>query len=286
MRPPTWLSRPSVGQPAVMSRYSILPISRRQYRITLSGRGPTLIPVLLWALLVSAVEEPARAEVSVDLLYDFRHTTDPQDNANSFPVVELKLFFPQSFGSFLMKSEIDLDGADHNPSQTYTELSQSLKLGSATLWGQPLFIHLGYSGGLGSFGAGAGSFYIQNAYQLGLEYPFQVDNAFCNAYVALRYTTFEKPSYDPMLALYAGRYFLNYKLLLANSFEGWTTSKDQGSTTQHDSGKFTSWELETEVWYKVGKDLSVGTYVRTTRNVYAADDRWLVYPSVGVRYAF
>ncbi len=37
---------------------------------------------------------PSRAEVSVDLLYDFRHTPDPQDNANNFPVVELKLFFP------------------------------------------------------------------------------------------------------------------------------------------------------------------------------------------------
>ena len=270
-----------------MSHNIILPISRRKHRLARSRRPSTLSLVLLGATLALGFAVPGRAEVSVDLLYDFRHTTDPQDNANNFPVVELKLFLPQSFGSFFLKSEIDLDGANHNPSQTYTELSQSLKLGRASLLGQPLYVHLGYSGGLGSFGNGAGAFSIQNAYQLGLEYPFQVDSAFCNTYVALRYTSFDKPSYDPMIVLYAGRYFLNYKLLLANSLEAWTTSKDQGTTaTQHDSGKYASWELETEAWYKVGKDLSVGTYVRTTRNVYAVSDRWVVYPSVGVRYSF
>lgn len=270
----------------VMSHHAILPISHRQHRLVRSRRL-SLSLGLFWGLLIFGFTIPSRAEVSVDLLYDFRHTTDPQNNANNFPVVELKLFLPQSFGSFLLKSEIDMDGANHNPSQTYTELSQSLKLGSATLAGQPLYLHLGWSGGLGSFGDGAGAFYIQNTYQLGLEYPFQVRGAFCNAYVALRYTSFEKPSYDPMIALYAGRYFLNYKLLIANSLEAWTASKDQGtSATQHDNGKYASWELETEAWYKVGKDLSVGTYVRTTRNVYAVSDKWVIYPSVGVRYAF
>jgi hypothetical protein len=270
-----------------MSRNIILPISRREHRLAHSRRSSILSLVLLGALLIWDFAVPARAEVSVDLLYDFRHTTDPQDNANNFPVVELKLFLPQSFGSFFLKSEIDLDGANHNPSQTYTELTQSLKLGSATLLGQPLYLHLAYSGGLGSFGDGASAFYIQNTYQLGLEYSFQVANAFCNASASLRYTSFEKPSYDPMVTLYAGRHFLNYRLLLANSLEAWTTSKDQGTTaTQHDTGKYASWELETEAWYKVGKDLSVGTYVRTTRNVYAVSDRWVVYPSVGVRYSF
>src|SRR5581483_1883069 len=234
-----------VGQPAAMLRKFILPISRRWHRLGQIGR----LSRLIGATLALAMAGPSRAEVSVDLLYDFRHTTDPVDNGNNFPVVELKLFFPQSFGSFLMKGEIDLDGANHNPSQTYTELSQSLKLGSAILWEKPLYVHLGYSGGLGSFGDGRGSFYIQNAYTLGLEYPFEVRNAFCNAYVALRYTSFEKPSYDPMLALYAGRYFFNYKLLVANSLEAWTTSTDHGGSAQHsDSGKCTSWELESEVW--------------------------------------
>jgi len=247
----------------------------------------SLLPGTLLAILALLAGPASRADVNVDLLYDFRHTSDPRDNANNFPVVELKLFYPRSFGSFLMKEEIDLDGSNHNVSQTYTELSQSIKLGSATLMGAPIYAHLGYSGGLGVFGNPSGGFYIRNAFNAGLEYPFQFRGAFCNAFVALRYTSFAKPTYDPMLSLYAGKYFLKYKLLVAHSLEAWTTSHDQGDVdTQHDTGKFASWELESEVWYKVAEDFSVGTYIRTTRNVYALTNRWVVYPSFGVRYAF
>lgn len=256
------------GQPAAMSPTPILP--------------GTLLTIL--ALLTAG---PSRADVNVDLLYDFRHTTDPQHNPNNFPVVELKLFYPRSFGSFLMKEEIDLDGPNHNVSQTYTELSQSIKLGSATLLGAPLYAHLGYSGGLGLFGNASGGFYIHNGFNAGLEYPFQVHGAFCNVFVAARYTSFAKPSYDPMISLYAGRSFFESRLLFANSLEAWTTSNNQGdAATQHDSGKLASWELESEVWYKAAGDFSVGAYIRTTRNVYALSNRWVVYPSFGVRYAF
>jgi hypothetical protein len=110
--------------------------------------------------------------------------------------------------------------------------------------------------------------------------------------VSLRDTNFAKPSYDPMLTLYAGRYFFDGKLLLANSLEAWTTSTEQalggqgGTSSQPDGGKFASWELESEAWYRVAKHIYVGTYTRTTRNVYAVSNRWVVYPSVGVRYTF
>jgi hypothetical protein len=241
------------------------------------------------ALLASAV---SRADVSVDWLYDFRHVMDPQDNPNDFPVVELKVFFPQSFGSFFLKQEIDLDGAHHNVSQINTELSQSIKLGAVTLGGSPLLVRVGYAGGLGLFNDAGGGFTIQNAYELGLAYAFQVRKAFCDVSLSLRDTSFAKPSYDPMLTLYAGRYFLDDRVLLANSLEAWTTSTAQalggqgGTSSQSDGGKFASWELESEAWYRVDKHFYVGTYTRTTRNVYAVSNRWVVYPSVGVRYTF
>jgi hypothetical protein len=245
-------------------------------------------------LTVVALLAPAtsRADVSVDWLYDFRHVTDPQDNPNDFPVVELKVFFPQSFGSFLLKQEIDLDGAHHNVSEISTELSQSIKLGNVTVGGSPLLVRVGYSGGLGLFNDAAGGFYIQNAYELGLAYTFQVRKAFCDVSVSLRDTSFAKPSYDPMLTLYTGRYFLGSRLLLANSLEAWTTSTERvlggqgGTSSQPDGGKFASWELESEAWYRVAKHFYVGTYTRTTRNVYAVSNRWVAYPSVGVRYTF
>jgi hypothetical protein len=193
------------------------------------------------ALLASAA---SHADVSIDGLYDFRHVTDPQDNPNDFPVLELKISFPQSFGSFLLKQEIDLGGAHHNVSEIYTELSQSIKLGNVTLGGSPLLVRVGYSGGLGLFNDTAGGFYFDS------------------------------------------------RLLLANSLEAWTTSTAQalsgqgGTSSQPDGGKFASWELESEAWYRVAKHFYVGTYTRTTRNVYAVSNRWVVYPSVGVRYTF
>ena len=253
-----------------------------------------IVRTLAAVLTVVALLAPAasRADVSVDWLYDFRHVTDPRDNPNDFPVVELKIFFPQCFGSFLLKQEIDLDGTHHNASQVSTELSQSIKLGNVTLGGSPLLVRLGYAGGLGLFNDAAGGFYIQNAYELGLAYTFQVRKAFCDVSVSLRDTNFAKPSYDPMLTFYAGRYFLDSRLLIANSLEAWTTSTEGalgglgGTSRQSDGGKFASWELESEAWYRVDKHFYVGTYIRTTRNVYAVSNRWVVYPSVGVRYTF
>ena len=252
--------------------------------------GRTFAAILTVIALVASAA--SRADVSVDWLYDFRHVTDPQDNPNDFPVVELKIFFPQSFGSFFLKQEMDLNGAHHNVSQINTEVSQSIKLGDVTLGGSPLLVRVGYAGGLGLFNDAGGGFTIQNAYEFGLAYTFQVRKAFCDVSVSLRDTNFAKPSYDPMLTLYTGRYFFGDRLLLANSLEAWTTSTEQalggqgGTSSQPDGGKFASWELESEAWYRVDKHFYVGTYTRTTRNVYAVSNRWVVYPSVGVRYTF
>lgn len=243
--------------------------------------------ILLSGLVLLPMAEPIRADMSIYGLYDLRHATDPADNPDNFPVIELKGFFPLSFGSFLFKEEIDLDGTKGNPSEVYSELDQSIKLGRATLWGSPLSLHLGYSGGLGVYNGAAGGYYVQNAYSGGLEYGFRVAGAYCDMYAALRYTDVARPGYDPIIAFWAGKYFFGYRLLVANSLEAWTDSYGSvNGSGPRSFRKIASWELESEVWYKVAQDLSVGTYIRTTRNVYALSDRWVVYPSVGIRYAF
>jgi hypothetical protein len=242
---------------------------------------------LVSSLVLWSAATPGRADMNIYGLYDLRHATDPRENPGNFPVVELKGFFPLGFGSFFFKEEIDLDGAKDNQSEVYSELDQSVRLGRATLWGSPLLLHLGYSGGLGLFDDAAGGYYVQNAYDVGLEYAFRLAGAYCDAHVALRYTNFARPAYDPMIAFWAGKYLFDYKLLIANSLEAWTSPYDalDGGGARA-SPEATSWELESEVWYKVARNLSVGTYIRTTRNVYALSNRWLVYPSLGVRYSF
>jgi hypothetical protein len=231
----------------------------------------------------------ARADtVSVEGLYDFRHTTDREDNRDNFPVLELKVFVPQSFGAFLLKSEIDLDGTKHNASQAYSELAQSIKLGGAQLWGLPLLARLSYSVGLGLFNNASSGFYIPNAYTVGLETAFRVAQANWDISVSLRDTSLPRASYDPMLTFYVERYGFNNKLLIAHSLEAWTTSRlsEADGLSQPRSGRTVSWELESEAWYKLTQDLSAGVYIRTTRNVYVMSNRWIVYPSLGVRYSF
>jgi hypothetical protein len=243
--------------------------------------------ILLSSLALVTMASLARADMSIYGLYDVRHATDPADNRSDFPVIEMKGFFPLSFGSLLFKEEIDLNGTKGNASEVYSELDQSVRLGHATLWGSPLSLHLGYSGGLGVFDHAAGGYYVQNAYSVGPEYGFRVAGAYCDLYAALRYTDIAGATVDPMISLWVGKYFLGYRLLVANTLEAWTTSYDWGNGRGSSSSRrIASWELESEVWYTVLRTLSVGTYIRTTRNVYALSDRWVVYPSVGVRYAF
>lgn len=243
--------------------------------------------ILLSALASLSTSTPSQADMSIYGLYDFRHSTDAAHNSSNFPVIEMKGFFPLSFGSFLFKEEIDLDGTRDNQSEVYSELDQSVKIGRATLRGAPLLLHLGYSGGLGVFNHAAGGYYVQNAYSAGPEYAFRLAGAYCDVYVALRYTDVTRPSYDPTIAFWAGKYFFGYRLLVANSLEAWTGSYDSANAGgRRSSGRIASWELESEVWYEVAQHLSVGTYVRTTRNVYALSNKWVVYPSIGVRYAF
>lgn len=237
--------------------------------------------LLLLGLATLGATSPSRAYMSIYGLYDLRHSTDPEDNAENFPVIEMKGFFPLTFGNFFFKEEIDLDGTKDNQSEVYSELDQSFKLGRATLWGSPLLLHLGYSGGLGVLKNAAGGYYVQSAYNIGPEQMFSVAGATCDIYASLRYTDMGRPSYDPEIAFYVGRSFFEDKLLIANSLEAWT-----GPSTVAGSGKVASLELESEVWYTIANHISVGTYIRTTRNVYVISIRSLVYPSVGVRYSF
>jgi len=243
--------------------------------------------ILLSGMVLLSLTVPSRADMAIYGLYDLRHMTDPTDNSSNFPVIEMKGFFPESFGSFLFKEEIDLDGAKGSQSEVYSELDQTLKLGGAKVWGTPLSLHLGYSGGLGVFGNAAGGYYIRSSYSAGPEYGFRIGGAYCDAYAALRYTYNGGPRFDPMLSFWVGNYLLGYRLLIANSLEAWTTSYGPGSNSgAAGSRRVASWELESEVWYKVAQDLSVGTYIRTTRNVYALSGRWVIYPSLGIRYSF
>jgi hypothetical protein len=67
----------------------------------------------------------------------------------------------------------------------------------------------------------------------------------------------------------------------------WTQSKNHGDAwTANLSGKRFSGLVENEIWYKTLANISVGSEIRVSYNVYATDGRVLVYPTIGIRYLF
>src|SRR5690349_4189099 len=121
--------------------------------LLLHGRASTLIPQ------AAPAQEP-------QLHYDWPHTVDPRNNGPYFPALTFESFKALGLGSFLLKLEANLDGTQHNVSQSYLEVSQTVRF-----WKAPVYALGEYSGGLGLFGGGSGGFYIANAYHLGVAYP-------------------------------------------------------------------------------------------------------------------
>src|SRR6478672_6372938 len=141
---------------------------------------------LCWLLLLAcASTTTARSAPAQELQlhYDWRHTVDPRNNARDFPALTFKSFKALEFGSFLLKLEANLDGTQHNVSQGYLEVSQTVRF-----WKAPVYALGEYSGGLGLFGGGSGGFYIANGYHVGVSYSFQMKGGWATAVVAYKHT--------------------------------------------------------------------------------------------------
>ncbi|MBW8770758.1 MAG: DUF5020 family protein, partial [Gemmatimonadetes bacterium] len=135
-------------------------------------------------LLGGAVTMTTRAAHAQDLQlhYDWRHTVDPRNNARNFPALTFKSFKSLEFGSFLLKLEANLDGRQHNVSQGYLEVSQTVRF-----WKAPVYLLGEYSGGLGLFDGGGGGFYLANGYHVGVAYPFQLGGGWASAVLAYKH---------------------------------------------------------------------------------------------------
>jgi hypothetical protein len=240
-------------------------------------------PILLWLSITS----PALSAQDLQFHYDPRHTIDPAHNAHNFPTIYFQYFKTQDSGkafikpgSFLLKIQTDLQGAQHNIGQTYIQISQSFRC-----WKPPIFLSLQYSGGLGVTEPKQYSFYINNAYSVGLAYPFQWKGTWLSAVLSGKYVPYNKPTYDPMFTLYWWSGYFHYKLEFSGDFSVWTENKDQGDAYTADRrGKRFFFFGEPQLWYNINKVLSLGTKVNLYYHVYSIDGRLQAYPTVAVRF--
>jgi hypothetical protein len=217
----------------------------------------------------------------LQLHYDWRHTVDPRNNPRDFPALTFKSFKTLGFGSFLLKLEANLDGTQHNVSEGYMEVTQTLRF-----WKAPVYAHLEYTGGLGVFDGAAGGYYLDNAYLMGAAYPFQWQGGWGNASLAYKHTNFPRASHDPQASLYWGRGF-RQRWAFSSTAVAWTQNRNHGDDfTASLTGKHESFLIENELWWRAAGLVSVGSEVRVSRNVFATDGRLLVYPTLGLRYQF
>jgi hypothetical protein len=239
-----------------------------------------LFRLLLLGCVATMTTRAAQAQ-DLQLHYDWRHTVDPRNNARDFPSLTFKSFKALEFGSFLLKLEANLDGAQHNVSQGYLEVSQTVRF-----WKAPVYALGEYTGGLGLFDGASGGFYIANAYLLGVAYPFRMNGSWANASMAYKRTNFSRASHDPQATLYWGRP-LGGRWTFASTGVFWTQNRNHGDdVTASLRGKEGAFLVENEIWWRAVGLVSVGSEVRVSRNVYASDGRVLVYPTLGVRYLF
>jgi len=216
--------------------------------------------------------------------YDFRHTIDPRSNPVNYPSFSFEYFKnidTMGTGSFLMKLQADLNGKNKNTGQVYTQLSQSLRF-----WKPKIFLSLNYSGGLGVTPSAFG-YYLTNCYGMGVSYPFQWRGAWVASSLIVRYTAFDRPSYDPQMTLYFGKGFFNYRIFTCGSFVFWTQNKNQGIESTKDlHGKKFAFFGDPQFWFRIKSSLSVGTRINVYFHIYDTDNKMQLYPTMGVKYQF
>lgn len=246
-----------------------------------------LIPAsLLLILLLSAPLKPAAQELQ--LQYDARHTLDPAHTTNNFPSLYFQYFKPAQdssrnfikLGSFLMKTETDLEGDQHNIGKSYIQVSQSFRA-----WQPKVYLSLEYSGGLGVTDPVQYSYYIVNNYSVGAELPFHSKATWFDAQLYYKYAAYPKPSNDFLYTFYWWKGLFHYRVELAGDFSIWTENKNHGDEeTGGMAGKRFFFFAEPQVWYKLNKTLAVGSRINMYYNVNIPNNVYQCYPTIGVRW--
>jgi hypothetical protein len=221
---------------------------------------------------------------NLQIHYDFRHTLDRRTNPCNYPTFSFEYFKnidTLGSGSFLIKLQADLNGKNNNTGQVYTQISQSLRF-----WKPKIYLSLNYSGGLGVTPSAFG-YYVSNSYGMGIAYPFQWQGAWVATSLIVRYTAFDRPSYNPQLTLYFGRGFINYRIFTSGSLVFWTQNKDQGiESTKDQHGKKFAFFGDPQFWFRIKNGLSAGTRVNVYYHIYTMDNKVQLYPTIGLKYQF
>lgn len=222
---------------------------------------------------------------NLQLLYDLRHTVDPELNpSGNYPILSFEYFKnidTTESGAFMLKVQSDLKGENYNIGQTFIQLTRSVRF-----WKPKIYLSFNYSGGLGVTPEYYG-YHISNSLAAGLAYTRAKGNAWFSSSLYCRYNAFDKPSIDPQLSLYFGKGFFYYKLYITGGFVFWTQNRNQGTEYTRDlSGKKFAFFGDPQIWYRFYKGISAGSKVNVYHHLLTEKNSVQFYPSVGLKFQF
>ena len=244
--------------------------------------------LIIVCLLSSSVLYTVTYSQELQIHYDMRHSIDPKRNPKNFPTLYFEYFKSQDSGkhfikpgSFLLKTQADFLGEKNNIGNFYMQVSQSFRC-----WKPKIFLNLQYSGGLGiTEPQREYSYYIQNTYSIGINYPFKLRNAYFAAVLNYKHIPYIKPSHDFSYTLYWWQGLMNYKCNFSGYFSLWTENKNRGDAYTIDlKGKRFSFIAEPQFWYKLGNMFALGTKINMFYHIFTTDNVLQVYPTIGVRF--
>lgn len=223
---------------------------------------------------------------NLQLHYDLRHTIDPARNPHNFPVLYFEYFRSRDSGkafikpgSFLLKTEADLQGPGNNIGKFFLQVSQSFRC-----WKPKIFVQLQYSGGAGITEPKQYSYYITNAYSAGIETHFQWKKAWFSSILFYKYVPYARPTRDLLYTVYWWKGFFHYKIEFAGDFSCWTENKDHGdAVTAGSKGKRFSFFAEPQVWYNLDPVLAIGSKINFYYHVNTTEDLLQIYPTIAVK---
>lgn len=223
---------------------------------------------------------------TLQLHYDTRHTIDTKRNPRNFLTLYFEYFKTLDTGhmvikpgSFLLKTQADFNGDKDNIGKYYMQVSQEFRF-----WRPKVFIDVQYSGGLGITTPRQYSYYIVNAYSVGVSYPFRIGQAYLSSILFYKYVPYKKPSSDFLYTMYFYRGLFNYKAEFAGDFSIWTENRNHGDdATAGLSGKRFYFFAEPQVWYNLNRRLAVGSKVNMFYHVNTIENVLEIYPTAAFR---
>ena len=236
--------------------------------------------LLVLSFVVISSSSPGQV---LQLHFDPRHTLDPARNPANFPTIYFEYFKSNdTAGSFFMKTEADLQGANQNVGKFFTQLSQSFKL-----WKPKVYLQVQYSGGMGIVEPGSYGYYIANAFSAGAVYPFRWKGGWFSTSLLYTYNAFKKPSHDVQYLLYWGHAFWNYKFEFSGDIALYTLNKNLGDAhTGNLHGKWFAFFGEPQIWFKIHNGFALGSKINTYFHVLTDDNILQVYPTLAARIKF